>query len=114
YLLDISLSPTPTQRYLRAGFCVGAALLFKPPFFPAVVVVGLGTLAVALLRDACFDNVREPASLMRRAGVFFLPAIAIPLPHYLIAWRQIWTYFIQNSFGEYGKFWGEHQLSVKK
>jgi hypothetical protein len=93
------------RHQLAVGACFGAAMLVKPPFFPATVAFFVGTLVLATVRD--FVAARR-ISLREAAWAWLTclgPFVLISLPHYLVAHRQIWEYIDYNMFGGHAALW---------
>ncbi|HEY8749848.1 MAG TPA: hypothetical protein VIM11_17830 [Tepidisphaeraceae bacterium] len=87
-----------------AGALLGLALLFKPPTCPLTGAVLLVSLALATLMD--WILARPSWRAIGRAWLAFLvPAILIPLPHYLLTWRETYAYIYQPVFGQTHDLW---------
>jgi 4-amino-4-deoxy-L-arabinose transferase-like glycosyltransferase len=116
-LLSRPLVSSSAHHKLAVGTIFGLAMLVKPPVFPATVVFFFASLVLVSVRDRL---------VMRRAIGFgrlaigwmicLIPFVLIPLPHYLVAYRQIWSYIYEAQFGSHRGSWdlrgtAAHQLA---
>jgi hypothetical protein len=101
--------PSPPRHKLFVGILFGLALLGKPPVFPATLAFFVAAAVLASLCDRYAYGHR--VSLGKLAGSWLLcliPLVLIPLPHYLLNFRQILQYINENQFSPHAKVWVLH------
>jgi len=93
---------------LFAGVCFGVAALAKPPFIPATLCL----LIASLLLRRVARRIVDPALSADRIGRSWLacviPAVLIPLTHYLVAWHDIASYIYEVQLGSQRSVWAIH------
>jgi hypothetical protein len=109
-LLDGPIVGRRPMRLLRAGAVWGLCLWVKPSVFP--VTLGLGGLALVLgtIRDIALARPRRTKAIDIAVTWFFvlLPAVILPLPHYLVEGRAIVHYIVANEIGPQRQMWQLH------
>ena len=81
-------------------------LLAKPSVFPVTIALVGTTLLVVTLRDLYLHRREFGAGAYARAWLQVLvPAVLLPLPHYVVNRREIWEYLAQNVFGANRDIW---------
>jgi hypothetical protein len=88
------------RTYIFVGMLVGAAYLVKPSFFLHTTVMSVGAFCLAEICYRIFSTDRNQVrrSLYRLAGLV-IGASLVAGPYFLVAWRQIWDYFLTNTGG---------------
>ena len=92
------------QYRATAGAMFGSALLFKPPTSPLTLIIFVATVVVASAIELYLNRTRL-TSLARAWGPCILPMLLIPLPHYLLTWRETWQYIEEPIFGDTHSIW---------
>jgi hypothetical protein len=109
-LLDGPIIGRRPMRLLGAGAIWGLCLWVKPSVFP--VTLGLGGLALVLgtIRDIWLLRPRRTKAIDIAATWFLvmLPAVILPLPHYLVEGRAIVHYILANEIGPQRQMWQLH------
>jgi hypothetical protein len=105
-LLRRPLASAPRRYLALAGAFVGLAIAGRPHMF---IAAGLLTAAALVLATAC-DRFGEGLRPTRTqvAGAWatcLVPFILIPLPHFLVGWREVIGYIYDNVFGRYRTIW---------
>ena len=94
------------RHQIMAGVWCGLSIAGKPQTFPSVGLLLGMTLVLATLSDCLGYRLRaSPRRIAESWARCVLPAIFIPLPHFLVAWREIWAYIEMNVFGAYRDVW---------
>jgi hypothetical protein len=107
-LLWRPLATSGARGCIAAGALFGMALLFKPPTFPltlALLVVGLFT---AVVLERLLVPTTQWKTLVPACAQVILAAILIPLPHYILTWRENWRYIYEPIFGASHDVWASH------
>lgn len=94
------------QHQIMAGIWCGLAVLSKPHTFASIGLL-LGTaLVLATLCDRFGNRLRANASQIAKSWAFCLiPAILIPLPHFLVGTHEVLSYIDENVFGARRGVW---------
>jgi hypothetical protein len=103
-LLWRSITRTTWKFRAMAGAMFGLALLFKPPTSPLTLMVFAATVIVAGAIELFLDRPQLPV-LSRAWGQCLIPTLLIPLPHYLLTWRDTWLYIKEPIFGTAHSIW---------
>lgn len=100
------LTTSSRGRQLAIGTLFGAAMLIKPPVFPATATFFLASLAASTAAD-WFSGRPTPKfkSLIVCWLTCLIPFILIPLPHYILNGRAILQYIYDNMFGAHRSTW---------
>lgn len=92
-----------------AGVVFGLALLSKPSFFAHTLALGIGVSALIVLHQPVTGDRqwqqkkgRVIFSILRD---FYLPAMVLAIPYYVVNWRHVWGYFSVNTMGNYSEIW---------
>jgi len=86
----------------------GSALLFKPPTSPLTLALFVLALVSAAILDRLSVRTTRWKTLASSNLQVILPAVLIPLPHYLLTWRETWNYIYSPIFGESRSVWASH------
>ncbi len=99
-----SLTGTSARYRVTAGAMFGLGALFKPPTSPLTAIVCVATLGVAILSEWLIlkTNLRK---ILIASLQCIIPAILIPLPHFLTDWRETYNYIYQAIFGPAHSVW---------
>jgi len=103
-LLWRSFSQAPWQYRMTAGGLFGLAALFKPPTSPLTIIVFVAAIGIAVTIDWILLRPDARGMLIAIAQCC-AAAILIPLPHFLIAWRDTYGYIYQKIFGSSHSTW---------
>jgi hypothetical protein len=91
---------------LCQGVLVGLSLLVKPSTFAMTLAVSAMALGFAWLLEISRNGLgRAFSRLFPTAGVVLLALIALAGPYYAVFGREVWRYFIDNSFGVNATVW---------
>jgi hypothetical protein len=90
-----------------AGACIGLALLFKPPTSPLTFAVMVVAIVVSVVLERSFSGAKWK-TLGKSHAQFLVPAILIPLPHYLLTWEENYHYVYDPVFGNTRSVWESH------
>ena len=107
-------NPLSRRTIVGAGVLLAAALLAKTSTFPVTLAIAFGVTGTsALLRRHKAIAGAEPVarSIVPMAMVLGL-GVLLALPHYAVAYRNIYDYISSNVFGDRAHIW-ELQLSLK-
>lgn len=98
---------TSSRRHqIMAGVWCGLSIAGKPHTFPSVGLLLGMTLVLATLCDRIGYRLRaSPRRIAQSWLLCLIPAILIPLPHFLVGWRGVWEYIYANVFGAYKGVW---------
>jgi hypothetical protein len=107
--------PISRRRIVGAGVMLAAALLAKTSTFPVTLAIAFGVTGTSvLLRRHKAIAGADPASrsIVPMAAVLGL-GVLLAVPHYAVAYRNIYDYISANVFGDRAHIW-ELQLSLKE
>jgi len=94
------------RHQIMAGVWCGLSIAGKPQTFASVGLLLGMTLVLATLCDRIGYRLRaSPRQIAQSWARCVLPAILIPLPHFLVAWHDVWAYIEMNVFGAYKDVW---------
>ena len=92
-----------------SGACFGLALLAKPPVFLYVLALGGGCVFWGI-GSAWFHTGRQECfRYLKRLWPFFLGCFLVAGPHFIIAAKKIWSYFLLNQYGSDSHIWAFHE-----
>ncbi len=92
-----------------SGACFGVALLAKPPVFLYVLAMGGGCILGGAASFLFSKNKKNAFVFLRDLWPFFLGCAAIAGPHFIVAAKKIWDYFLLNQFGPDSHIWAFHE-----
>jgi hypothetical protein len=99
-----------SSRYLLlCGALLGLALLAKTSVFPITLTFAASAVVAATIRDRMLFGAEANARSIAGAwGRILAPAVLIPLPFYLLNFREIYYYITVNALGGNSDIWKMH------
>lgn len=95
----------PWRAWGLGGAVFGVALLLKPAYSPATLVLFCAAMGCAILSGGIREFLRAPSKAFK-LGFWAIGGLAVvALPHFIWAWRPIYTYIYINMFGAYKNMW---------
>jgi hypothetical protein len=104
-----------SKKFMLAGVAFGSALLIKPTFFAHTLALSICLIAVYFLALILRTRYRaNPGALsLRWPAQYFALGIAIAIPYFTFAGREIFSYFWSNTQGENSHLWSfSHDTSL--
>ena len=104
-ILEKPLVTASRRRAAFIGLLFGLALLAKPSTCPATVAILLGTLALGSAADMLITRRMPLLRAAKTCGISILVTLLVALPHYALAYGEIYTYIFDNIFGYKAGIW---------
>lgn len=99
--------PLALREQVAAGLVLGAALLAKTSTFPVTLaIVGTSLIGAAVAASLRAGGGAKPgARPVREIASILAVGLAVALPHYVAAQRNIYRYIETNVFGDRARIW---------